>query len=140
MVCFCGEAFFIIALGYKYPGAEPFSLKFVVFETLMGVGRWSWIVFVLSLGAKHLNFNNRVLTYANEAVLPFYIFHQTIILCVGWFVIRWDLGVGPKYWIIVLISFAGIMLLYELFVRRFNAMRILFGMRPAKPPALESGS
>ena len=38
---------------------------------------------LLSLGAKRLNFQHKVLAYANEAALPFYLFHQTIILCVG---------------------------------------------------------
>ena len=92
-------------------------------------------MFILSLAAKYLNFNHRVLTYGNEAVLPFYIFHQTIILCVGFFVIRWNIGIGPKYIIIALVSFALIMTLYDLFVRRFNVMRFFFGMRLKKKPS-----
>ena len=90
---------------------------------------------MLSLGAKRLNFYDERLAYANEAVLPFYLFHQTIILCVGWFVIRWALGILPKYLIIAVISFPLILLLYELFVRRFDAVRFLFGMRPKKKPS-----
>jgi hypothetical protein len=72
------------------------------------------------------------LAYGNEAVLPFYIFHQTIILCTGWFVIRQDMGILPKYLIIAVISFALIMVLYEALVRRFNVVRFFFGMRPKK--------
>ena len=131
---FVGEGFFVLGLGYNYPGGEPFSLTFVLFETVMSIGRWSWIVFVLSLGAKYLNFNNRVLAYGNEAVLPFYIFHQTIILCVGWFVIRWNIGILPKFVIIAVVSFALILILYELLVRPFNVVRFLFGMRLKKKP------
>ena len=85
-------------------------------------------MFILSLTAKYMNFNNKALTYGSEAVLPFYIFHQTIILCVGWFVIRWNMGIGPKYLIIALVSFALIMALYDLLVRRFNVMRFFFGI------------
>ncbi len=126
------EAIFVLILGYNYPGGEPFSLTFVLFETIMGIGRWSWIVFVLGLGAKYLNFKNAVLDYGNEAVLPFYISHQTIILCIGWFVIPWDIGILSKYLIIVVVSFSLIMVLYDLFVRRFNVVRLFFGMRPKK--------
>lgn len=129
---FGGEGLFVLGLGYNYPGGEPFSLMFVLFETMMAVGRWSWMVLVLSLGAKYLNFKNKVLAYGNEAVLPFYIFHQTIILCVGWFVIRQDMGILPKYVIIAVISFVLIMALYELLVRRFNVVRFFFGMRPKR--------
>jgi hypothetical protein len=84
------------------------------------------------MGATYLNFNKNVLAYGNEAVLPFYILHQTIILCVGWFVIRWNIGILPKYLIIVVASFALIMAVYEGLVIRFNPMRFLFGMRPKK--------
>jgi hypothetical protein len=81
---------------------------------------------------KYLNVKSKIVTYANEAVLPFYIFHQTIILCVGWFVIRWNLGMLPKFLIIAVASFTLIMALYELLVRRFNMVRFFFGMRPKK--------
>lgn len=123
------EGFFILGLEYNYPGGESFSLTYVLFETVMSIGRLSWIVFVLSLGLKYLNFNHKVLAYGNEAVLPFYIFHQTIILGVGWFVIRFHIGILPKFMIIAGISFSIIMTLYELLVRRFNVMRFCFGMR-----------
>jgi hypothetical protein len=134
------EGVFIYVLNYNYanihhPGGEPFSLMYVLFNTAMSIASWSWIAFVLYLGAKYLNIKSKIVTYGNEAVLPFYIFHQTIILCVGWFVIRWNIGILPKYLIIAVTSFALIMILYELFVRRFNVMRFLFGMRPQKKPS-----
>jgi hypothetical protein len=62
--------------------------------------------------------------------LRFYIFHQTIILCVGWFVINWNVSIVLKYGIIVIVSFTLIIFLYEFLVRRFNIVRFLFGMRP----------
>jgi peptidoglycan/LPS O-acetylase OafA/YrhL len=104
----------------------------VLYHTVYDISRWSWIVFVLSLGAKYLSFNNKVLAYSGEAVLPFYILHHTIIVCVGWFVIRWNMGILPKYLIIVVTSFALIMVVYELLVKPFNGVRFLFGMRPRK--------
>jgi hypothetical protein len=134
LVSFVGFfSFFVVELGYW--GDKPFSLIFVLFQIVYGIGRWSWIVFVLSLGAKYLSFNNKVLAYSSEAVLPFYILHHTIILCVGWFVIRWNMGILPKFLIIVVTSFAFIMVLYELLVKPFNVGRFLFGMRPKKKPS-----
>jgi glucans biosynthesis protein C len=132
IACFGGEGIFVRGMGYNYPGGEQFSSTFVLFEIVMSIGRWSWIVFVLSLGAKYLNFNNKALSYGNEAVLPFYIFHQTIILCVGWVVIPLNMGILPKFLIIAVTSFTLIMVLYELLVRRFNVVRFCFGMRPIK--------
>jgi glucan biosynthesis protein C len=124
-------------IGYPYPAAESFSWIYVLFQIIMGIANWSWVVFILSLGAKYLNFNHKVLAYGNEAVLPFYILHQTIILLVGWYVIPLNLSIPLKYLIISPISFVLIMALYELLVRRVNAIRFLFGMRPKKRPAKE---
>jgi peptidoglycan/LPS O-acetylase OafA/YrhL len=73
-------------------------------------------------------------------VLPFYIFHQTIILCVGWFVIRWNMGMPWKFLIIAVVSFALIMVLYEVLVRPFNLVRFLFGLRPKKKAAEPSAA
>jgi len=140
IIGFAAEGSFIFVLNYNYanlhhPGGEPFSLMYVLFNTTISIASWSWVVFVLSLGVKHLNFKSKLVTYGNEAVLPFYIFHQTIILCVGWFVIRWNMGILPKFLIIAVSSFALIMVLYELLVRPFNVVRFFFGMRPKKKPS-----
>jgi glucan biosynthesis protein C len=115
-----------------YEDGKSFSLMYLLFNTTMSIVSWSWVVFIFSLGAKYLNRPSRMLAYSNEAVLPFYIFHQTVILCVGWFVIRWDIGMLPKYLIIAVCSFIIIMALYEGLVRHFNVVRFLFGMRPKK--------
>jgi len=73
-----------------------------------------------------------LLTYSNEAVLPFYLLHQTIILTVGWFVLPWDINNVLKFFIIALVSFPTILVLYELFVRHMGFMCFLFGMAPQK--------
>jgi hypothetical protein len=52
-----------------------------------------------------------------------------MIVVVGFFVVRWGMGILPEYLIISIISFAAIMVIYELVVRRINPLRFLFGMR-----------
>jgi peptidoglycan/LPS O-acetylase OafA/YrhL len=113
-------------------GGKSFSLIYILFNTTMSIVSWSWVVFIFSLGARYLNRPSRMLAYSNEAVLPFYIFHQTVILSVGWFVIRWDIGMLAKYLIIAVCSFIIVMALYEGLVRHFNVIRFLFGMRSRK--------
>ncbi len=85
---FAGISIVVLIFGYNpFPGNEPFSMIYVLFQILWSITCWSAVVFMLSLGAKYLNFTNRTLAYANEAVLPFYLLHQTVILCIGWFVL-----------------------------------------------------
>ena len=79
---------------------------------------------------RYLNFTSPALKYANEAVLPFYVLHQTVLLAVGYFVVQWQIPDLAKWEAIVLISFALIMALYEYLVRRNNLLRVLFGMKP----------
>ena len=80
-------------------------------------------------GARPLS---KILEYANEAVLPFYIIHQTVIVIIGFHVVKWRASVMVKYFTISLASVALTLLLYDLFVRRTNITRLLFGMKPGK--------
>ncbi len=122
-----------MVLGYDpIPGHEPLSLIYVLYQIVWSIASWSAVVFMLSLGARYLNFNHKILAYGNEAVLPFYLFHQTIILIVGFFVIRWNMGILPKFLIVTVISFPLILVLYELLAKPFNAVRFFFGIRPRK--------
>jgi glucans biosynthesis protein C len=96
---------------------------------LWGLWAWSWVLTILGFGMKRLNFNKPILSYANEAVLPFYILHHPVLLCVGYFVVQWAIPAALKFAIIDAVSFVIIMALYEFVVRRVNVLRILFGMR-----------
>src|SRR5262249_25953239 len=88
-------------------------------------------------GMQHLNFNSPRLRYANEAVLPFYVLHQSVLIELGYFVVRWPLPDGMKWLIIALTSFAIVMALYEFLVRRVRVLRFLFGMKPLHKPAVQ---
>ena len=101
----------------------------VGFALLRGVLCWSCLIAILGFGARHLRTSNRFLKYANEAVLPFYVLHQTVILAIGFHVIRLDAPLWVEYLIIVVSSFAATMALYELLIRRINVLRFLFGLK-----------
>jgi len=97
---------------------------------IRALGSWCCILAILGFGRKHLNLSTPFLKYANEAVLPFYILHQTVILGVGYFVVQWAIPDLLKWLIVLPVSFVLIMVLYEFLVRRLNVLRILFGMKP----------
>jgi hypothetical protein len=65
----------------------------VAVQALRGLLAWCWILGLLGLGRRFLNVNNTFLSYVNQAVLPFYILHHTVIYIIGYFVI-----VEWKYW------------------------------------------
>jgi peptidoglycan/LPS O-acetylase OafA/YrhL len=100
----------------------------------------SWFCILAAVGfcMRYLDYSNAFVRYANEAVLPFYILHQTVLLTVGYFVVSWPIPDLLKWAIILVASFAIIMALYEFLVRRFNVLRFLFGMKVLrKAPAAQ---
>jgi hypothetical protein len=77
-----------------------------------------------------LNRSSPFLRYATEAVYPFYILHQTVILVTGWWIIHWESPVAVKFAAAVAGCFSITLLLHE-GIRRVPLLRPLFGLRPA---------
>jgi len=97
------------------------------------LGSWICVLAFFGLAMQYLNERTARLAYANEAVLPFYILHQTVIVGVSYFVLQWGIPDVFEWAIVVVISFSLIMVIYEYLVRRWNVMRFLFGMKRLPP-------
>jgi len=107
-------------------------------DVLEDTAMWFGLMAFLGFAMKYLNFSTPFLKYAAPAVLPFYILHQTVLLCSGYFVMQWQVPVYVTWLVNTSISFAVIMVLYEFVVRRSNVMRFLFGMKPVKKQSTAS--
>jgi len=129
IITFSVEGLLVFKVGYDPTEVSSLSWTYVCFQLAASLGSISWIIFFLSMGAKYLNHKSKKIAYCNEAILPFYILHQTMILLVGRFIIHSKLSIPVKYIIISIISFALIFALYEFLIKRINVLRFLFGMR-----------
>jgi glucans biosynthesis protein C len=121
-----------MVLGYDLAEGKGFSWSLAIWELAYGFMSWGAVVFLLSMAAKYLTTNSPVLAYSSEAVMPFYLFHQVVILIIGWLVLRWPISSVAMFFVIGIISFPLTLALYEVLVRRFRVMRFLFGMAPLK--------
>ena len=124
----------IVATVVLLPGSitgRTFSIPADLYYSLNAFTCWFWIVALMGFASVHLTFTNKSLKYANEAVLPFYILHQTVIVTIGFTISDWQIGPFPKFLFLLLTSFAVIMLIYEGVIRRLNPLRLLFGLRPS---------
>ncbi len=64
----------------------------------------------------------------NEAIYPFYLLHQPVLICVGYIVLRKEISYAMQaFWIIVL-SLLLIIVCYMI-ITRFSILRIAFGMK-----------
>jgi glucan biosynthesis protein C len=120
-------AYLFLEFQTRYPAIFP--LAGAPKDLLNCLVSWSWLLVVLGFGMRHLSFNTPFLKYANEAVLPFYILHQTAIVSLGYFVLRWAIPDWLKFLVIFLGAFAASLGSYELLIRRYTPLRLLFGMK-----------
>jgi glucan biosynthesis protein C len=105
------------------------SWQFLCGSAVWCLCAWCLLLAILGFGLQHLNLSRPFLRYANEAVLPFYILHQSVLLPIAFFVVRWAIPDWLKFVFILGSTFGIVMLLYEFLVRRFNLLRFVFGMK-----------
>jgi glucan biosynthesis protein C len=93
---------------------------------------WGIMIAVLSAADKRLSKPNRALALLGDSALPFYIVHEPILVTVAFYVCATDLGILPKLAIMLVIALP-LMVLVVALIRRVNALRTLFGLRPLPP-------
>ena len=131
----------IIIINYlRWNNLEPaeISWRAYAYISLYAITAWSWIFTAIGYGKRYLNKKHSVLNYINEAVYPFYILHQTIIVIVVFYVVRTDDTILSKFLFTFIISFALAISIYHLLIRPFAVTRFLFGMKPKKKAAKPS--
>jgi glucan biosynthesis protein C len=129
-------ALVLTLIGAVLGDLEGPDVTFWLFALVMILGGlliWSYLLAILGYGMCYLTSNHRLLSYANEAVLPFYILHQPVILILGYFIIPLTLPILVKYLIIAPLAFGITLGLYEFGIRRLNPVRRIFGLKPRIP-------
>jgi len=110
-------------------GIGNFSAKGELSDTVQAINSWAWILALIGYAATYFNKPNRKLSYANEAVYPFYILHQTVIIVLGYYLKNVDMCLSAKFSIMVIGTFGITWLIYEFGIRRYAWIRPLFGMK-----------
>lgn len=102
---------------------------FYAFQEVAGaLVTWCWLIFIVATGMKCLNRDSKYRQSLNEAVLPFYILHQTVLLLIGYVVVQWNWSNWGKFGFIAVSALFTISVVYMLVIKPFNFSRFLFGM------------
>jgi glucans biosynthesis protein C len=113
----------------EFAWTAPFRIPSVPYRCLSNFHAWMWILAALGFGRQYLNVNSSSLRYATNAVYPFYILHQTVIVMLLLPLVYVNLGLWTKYFIVL----AGTVLitwgLYEGLISRVNVLRVCFGLK-----------
>jgi glucans biosynthesis protein C len=117
------------------------AARFLV-QALRFVYAWAAIATVLGYGHQYLNQPFRWLPYAREAVFPWYVLHQSVLLLLAYWLLPLRLGTVLEPTLLLAGTVAGCALLHEGLIRRSRWLRPLFGLDPRKrasaPPAVAS--
>lgn len=84
-----------------------------------------------------MRFNSPFRKHANEAIYPFYLLHQPIILLIGFYIKDMEMNIVVKALYLTIASFATSVGIYLLLIRPFNFMRVLFGLKARKKEQLQ---
>jgi hypothetical protein len=112
------------------------EVSFIIQELLNATITWSASIVVIAWSAVMLNKNLPVRKLANEAIYPFYLLHQPLIIICSFFVLPFNIPLITKGFIIAILSFATSIGICWFVIRPYNFTRLLFGMKRRKSPRL----
>jgi glucan biosynthesis protein C len=95
---------------------------------IVNFNAWSAVLALLGYAAVYLNKSSAKLSYLNDAVLPYYILHQSLIIVLAFWLSAWHLGPIIEPILIIVGTMMGCILSYEI-IRRIAFLRPLFGLK-----------
>lgn len=115
-------------LAMFYQWLQPSGLQPKFYWSLAAVNHWSWILALIALASVYLNKPHPKLKQVNEAILPMYVLHQTVIIMLAWQISTWQLGAVIESVLIIMITILASYGAY--FIIRSNLVtRYCFGMK-----------
>lgn len=95
----------------------------------MTINQWLWLLTVLAWSAIFLNRPFYWVRYANTAVYPWYIFHQTITITAAFYLTKLSLGGFAESSLVIIITILGCFLVTHYVIGRVNILKAVFGMK-----------
>jgi glucan biosynthesis protein C len=90
---------------------------------------WLMVLTAIGYGKRYLDKKHPALNYLNQAVYPFYVLHQTIIVILTYYIVKTNETIGMKYAFTVIVTFLLSMAIFHIFIRPYTIIRFLFGMK-----------
>lgn len=106
---------------------KPQSVALDAFLTT--VNHWYWLITIIGFGLKYLTTGSAFLQYANRAIAPFYILHQTVIIALAYYIVDFPYDISTKFTLILTLTFVSIFILYQTVLVKTRFTQILFGIK-----------
>ncbi len=112
--------------GYSY--IESLQAAQLILKWVLCANTVAWLFAILGYGGAYLNKGHALLRYVNEAILPWYIMHQTVIIILAVALSSLHLGGFWEPLLLTILTFLLCGLIYE-GIKRWHVTRFLFGMK-----------
>jgi peptidoglycan/LPS O-acetylase OafA/YrhL len=124
-----GLAAAYLGLVVVLPDDLPYWQQVLVW-TLRNLYVWTMLLAILGWSHALLNRPFRWLSWSNEAVYPWYMLHQSLIILIAYWLVPLKLGGGLEAALVLAGTIAGCWIGFAL-IRRVRWLRPLFGLKPA---------
>jgi surface polysaccharide O-acyltransferase-like enzyme len=116
--------FLLLGAATLYSVITAFVLNWEFYE----MASWLWILALLGIGNHYLNFNGKTTAYLSSSSFGIYIFHQSWIVIVTFFIFKVIDNPALQIPAIFITSVVLTYLTYEI-CRRFGLTRFMFGLK-----------
>jgi len=96
---------------------------------LTSIESMNWIFALLGFGYKYLNKPGKILSYLSQAAYPIYIIHMIFLYLASFIFLPLNLPLELNLILIILLTFIGCFITYDLIIRRIGFLRPLFGLK-----------
>jgi glucan biosynthesis protein C len=128
--------FFSTILFYSYYYSPDLSeylsldIRWSIWWIVCCLVAWSALLTLLGYAQFYLTKTPKWLRLSNELIYPFYIFHQTVIVVIGYYVITWQVPILLKIISLFVLSFSITSVICWFVIKPSNTLRFLFGLKP----------
>ena len=123
----------VIFYGYYYsPDLSDYlslNVRWSIWWFVCCLVSWSALLTILGYAQFYLKKTPQWLRLSNELIYPFYIFHQTVIVVIGFYVINWQTSILIKIISLLFLSLITTCGICLFIIKPFNLFRFLFGLK-----------
>ena len=107
-------------------GTEIAETTFDIVGIFVG---WFTVIAAVALGQRFLNRPHPWLSVLSEALYPFYILHQTLIIVIGYYVCQMDASIAVKFLSIAFLTVLASGIIIHFVIRPVSFLRLVFGLK-----------
>lgn len=118
----------ILYITIDYFGFGIYGLHKYFLALLKGVAEYSWVMVLITISKRFLNFNNKLLSKLSKSSFGLYIFHYTILTISNIYLLPLNMNHYFKFLISIIVTYLVYYILYKFLIIKIKPLRLLCGI------------